>query len=105
MKVIETCPREIGFVLWGHCQNLLDDPRISLISSLLLKMAVYVSGYWMGIHFKAWYPIFDCIFCIQSNLELKFSKDCGLCQDTFSTYKLSVMLRICRPNFMKFMDR
>ena len=22
------CPREKGFVLWGHCQNLLDDPRI-----------------------------------------------------------------------------
>ena len=20
------CPREKGFVLWGHCQNLLDDP-------------------------------------------------------------------------------
>ena len=28
MKVIEICPREIGFVLWGHCQNLLDDPRM-----------------------------------------------------------------------------
>ena len=27
MEVIETSPREIGFVLWGHCQNLLDDPR------------------------------------------------------------------------------
>ena len=27
MKIIETRPREIGFVLWGHCQNLLDDPR------------------------------------------------------------------------------
>ena len=25
MKIIETHPREIGFVLWGHCQNLLDD--------------------------------------------------------------------------------
>ena len=23
-------PREISFVLWGHCQNLLDDPRIYL---------------------------------------------------------------------------
>ena len=21
------CPREKGFVLWGHCQNLFDDPR------------------------------------------------------------------------------
>ena len=27
MKIIETRPREIGFVLWDHCQNLLDDPR------------------------------------------------------------------------------
>ena len=27
MKIIEICPREIGFVLRGHCQNLLDDPR------------------------------------------------------------------------------
>ena len=31
MKIIETSPREIGFVLWGHCQNLLDDPRTNLI--------------------------------------------------------------------------
>ena len=30
MKIIETRPREIGFVLWGHCQNLLDDPRIHI---------------------------------------------------------------------------
>ena len=27
MKILETRPREIGFVLWDHCQNLLDDPR------------------------------------------------------------------------------
>ena len=27
MKIIETHPREKGFVLWGHCQNILDDPR------------------------------------------------------------------------------
>ena len=26
--MVETLPREIGFVLCGHCQNLLDDPRI-----------------------------------------------------------------------------
>ena len=30
MKIIETGPREIDFVLWGHCQNLLDDPRTSV---------------------------------------------------------------------------
>ena len=28
MKIIETRPREIGFVLWGHYQNLLDDPVV-----------------------------------------------------------------------------
>ena len=28
VKIIETHPREIGFVLWCHCQNLLDDPHI-----------------------------------------------------------------------------
>ena len=28
MKIIETLPREIGFVLLNHCQNLLDDPRM-----------------------------------------------------------------------------
>ena len=27
MKIIEKRPREIDFVLWDHCQNLLDDPR------------------------------------------------------------------------------
>ena len=27
VKIIETRAREIGFVLLGHCQNLLDDPR------------------------------------------------------------------------------
>ena len=29
MKIIETSPRKRGFVLWGHYQNLLDDPRRS----------------------------------------------------------------------------
>ena len=34
MKIIEIGPREIGFVLWGHCQNLLDDPRIFPVSDI-----------------------------------------------------------------------
>ena len=33
MKIIETGPREKGFVLWGHCQNLLDDPRIRCLTT------------------------------------------------------------------------
>ena len=28
MQINETHPREKGFVLWGHCQNILDDPRM-----------------------------------------------------------------------------
>ena len=27
MEIIVTRPREIAFVLWGHCQILLADPR------------------------------------------------------------------------------
>ena len=27
MQCIEIHPREVGFVLWGHCQNLLNDSR------------------------------------------------------------------------------
>ena len=34
-------PRENGFVLWDHCQNLLDDPRS--ISSVMRKPAFWVS--------------------------------------------------------------
>ena len=27
MNINETHPREKAFSLWGHCQNILDDPR------------------------------------------------------------------------------
>ena len=37
MKIIETGPREIGFVLWGRCQNLLDDPRTFDFSFLRMR--------------------------------------------------------------------
>ena len=32
MKTNETHPGEKGFVLWGHCQNILDDPRSFILS-------------------------------------------------------------------------
>ena len=35
MKIIETSPIEIGFVLWCHCQKLMDDPRILRICEQL----------------------------------------------------------------------
>ena len=31
MNINETFPREKAFSLWGHCQNILDDPRILII--------------------------------------------------------------------------
>ena len=31
------CPREKCFVLWGHCQNLLDDPRITIFHLKIIK--------------------------------------------------------------------
>ena len=37
MRGIEIRSREKGFVLWGHCQNLLDDPRIRHV---ILDMAI-----------------------------------------------------------------
>ena len=36
MKIIETRPRVIDFVLWGHCQTLLDDPRIGYLNRIKL---------------------------------------------------------------------
>ena len=35
---------------------------ISLISSLLLKMALYVIGYWVGIHFYSKVPQFSTVY-------------------------------------------
>ena len=37
------CLREKGFVLWGHCQNLLDDPR-----SLCMVLASVIPRYDRG---------------------------------------------------------
>ena len=39
MKINGIHPREKGFILWGHGQNILDDPRISF-----LKLDLYVFG-------------------------------------------------------------
>ena len=41
--MVETRPREIGFVLWGHCQNLMDDPRIySLLNSAVSQNLMHI---------------------------------------------------------------
>ena len=53
----------------------------------------------------AWYPIFNCIFCIQSNLELTFLQVAVYVKIPFHHINYPYMLRICRPNFMKFKNR
>ena len=40
MKIYETHPRGKGFILWGHCQNILDDPRIYRINDFILFSAL-----------------------------------------------------------------
>ena len=78
---------------------------ISLISSLLLKMTLYVLGYWVGIHFYSMVPQFSTIFCIQSNLELTFLQVAVFVKIPFQHINYPYMLRVCRPNFMKFKAR
>ena len=41
---------------------------ISLISSLLLKMALYVLGYWVGIHFYSMVPQFSTVYLVFSQI-------------------------------------
>ena len=41
---------------------------ISLICSLLLKMALYVLGYWVGIHFYSMVPQFSTVLFLFSQI-------------------------------------
>ena len=41
---------------------------ISLISSLLLKIALYVLGYWVGIHFYSMVPHFSTVYFVFSQI-------------------------------------
>ena len=41
---------------------------ISLISSLLLKMTLYVLGYWVGIHFYSMVPQFSTVLFVFSQI-------------------------------------
>ena len=63
---------------------------ILLISSLLLKMALYVLEYWVGVLFLAWYPNFRLYILYSVKFGINIFTGCGLCQDTISTYKLSI---------------
>ena len=41
---------------------------LSLIRSLLLKMALYVLGYWVGIHFYSMVPQFSTVYFVISQI-------------------------------------
>ena len=53
MKINETLPRENGSVLWGHCQNILDDSRmyenlsfyVKFLASVTLTFKLIVKAY------------------------------------------------------------
>ena len=69
-------------------------------------MALYVLGYWVGIHFYSMVPQFSAVFfCIQSNLELTFLQVAVFVKIPFQHINYPYMLRTFRPNFMKFKDR
>ena len=51
----------------GH-RNVLLNSYISLISSLLLKMALYVLRYWMGFHFYGMVPQFSTVYFVFSQI-------------------------------------
>ena len=54
-------------------------------------MALYVLGYWVGIHFYSMVPQFFRLYNLYSvKLGINIFTGCGLCQDTISTYKLSI---------------
>ena len=50
-------------------------------------------------------PIFNCLFCIQSNLELDFLHVAVFVKIPVQHINFPYMLGICRQNFMKFKDR
>ena len=51
-----------------------------------------------------WYPNFELYILYSVNLELKFLLVAVLVKIPFHHKNYHYMLRICRPNFMKFKD-
>ena len=58
----------------------------------------------MGWHSFLWdgTPIFNCIICNPSNLELKFLHVAVFIRIPYQHINYPYMLKICRPNFMRF---
>ena len=53
-------------------------------------MALYVLGYWMGIHFYGMVPQFQLYVLYLVKFGINIFIRCGLCQDIVSTYKLPI---------------
>ena len=80
--------------------NYIIDKFVDTINGFLcIRIAGGQSFLWDGT------PILNCIFCIQSNLELKFLHVAVFVKIPFQHINFPYMLRICRQNFMKFKDR
>ena len=56
-------------------------------------MAMYVLGYKVGIHFYSMVPQFSTVYFVSVKFGINNFTDCSLCQDTISTYKLSIYVK------------
>ena len=56
-------------------------------------MALYVLGFWVGIHLMAWCPNFQLYILYSVKFGINIFTQCGLCRDTSSTYKLSIYVK------------
>ena len=57
-------------------------------------MALYVLGYWVGIYFYSMVPQFSTVYFLYSvKFGINIFTGCSLCQDTISTYKLSIYVK------------
>ena len=62
-------------------------------------MALYVLGYWVGNHFYSMVPLFSTVYFVFSQIWINIFTGCSLCQDTISTYKLSIYVKNMETKF------
>ena len=74
MKIIEMCPREKGFVVKGHCQNLLDDPRISYQDRSMLNFVLHDFNLTANCEFQLGSRFRDCYQIKLGPMSLKLIK-------------------------------
>ena len=67
-------------------------------------MALYVIGQGVGIHFYDMVPQFSTVNFVFSQIGLKFLHVAFFVKIQFQPINYPYLLRICRPNFMKFKD-